>query len=70
MGNNREEIEGILKNYEHYHREVKRINILINDIKNNVPGALNGICYDSIKVSPTNSISNMIENSVMQKNKV
>ena len=60
-------VEIILKEYKYVEIKVAEYRRTIKDIQNNTPGALKAICNDSIKVSPTYSISNIIENSVNQK---
>lgn len=60
-------VEEILGEYKYVEVKVKNIQRMIEDINNNVPGVLKGICYDSIKTGATNNISKMIENKVMKK---
>lgn len=65
-----EEVEAILREYKYVAVKVEEIKQNIFDIKINTPGALKAICTDSIKISPTHSISNVIENRVMKKEEI
>lgn len=69
MGDKRE-TERILEEYKYVQVKVKETQRLIKDIEGNVPGVLKAICYDGVKICPTNAISKMIENKVMKKSEI
>lgn len=63
-------IEDILGEYKYVQIKVKEIKRMIEDVNNNVPGALKAICYGGVKTGVTNNISKMIENKFMKKSEI
>lgn len=69
MGDNRK-VEKILEEYKYVQVKVKETQRMIKDIEDNVPGVLKAICYDGIKICPTNAISKMVENKTLKKSEI
>lgn len=64
-------IDKWLHEYEFLKLTIEILEREIEDIKKvEIDGGCNGISYDNIKVSPTNSINNMLENNVIRKHEI
>ena len=64
------EVDEILKNLKYIDIYIKEKEYQIEKIKNGDRGAIQAICNDLFKSSPTNSISSRVENEVINRDRL